>query len=42
MEIKTEMLAFFYKADKDYGTRLAKAVNVDLKGVEGRAANLKE
>ena len=41
MEIKTEMLAFFYKADKDYGSRLAKAVNVDLKGVEGRAANLK-
>ena len=42
MEIKTKMLAFFYKADKDYGSRLAKAVNVDLKGVEGRAANLKE
>ena len=42
MEIKTEMLAFFYKADKDYGTRVAKAVNVDLAGVEQRAAQLKE
>lgn len=42
MEIKREMLAFFYKADKDYGTRISKAVNVDLAGVEQRAVSLQE
>lgn len=41
MEVKTEILAFFYKADKDYGTRSAKAVNVNLAEVEQRASNLK-
>ena len=40
--IRTEMTAFFYKADSDYGSRLARAVNVDLNAVQQRAAQLSE
>lgn len=29
-EVKTIMVSYFYQADKDYGTRLAKATNVSL------------
>lgn len=32
-EIKTVMVSYFYQADKDYGTRLAKATRVSLKAV---------
>lgn len=35
-EIVYEMASHFYKADKDYGTRLAKALNLDLKQVQSR------
>ncbi|MGQ0515366.1 hypothetical protein ACT453_26235 [Bacillus sp. D-CC] len=37
-----EKLSYFYKADADYGTRLAKAVGVDLKMVQAKAAQLKD
>jgi catalase len=37
--IKETMVSNFYKADKEYGTRLAKAVGVDVKAVEKLAAN---
>jgi catalase len=33
-EIKRRMVSHFYQADKDYGTRLAHAVGVDVKEVE--------
>jgi catalase len=33
-KIKDTMLSHFYKADKDYGTRLAAAVGVDIHSVE--------
>ncbi|GAA0454648.1 catalase [Microbacterium terregens] len=33
MRVKTMMLSYFYQADKDYGTRVAKAVNVPLSEV---------
>ncbi|WP_322873996.1 catalase-related domain-containing protein, partial [Acinetobacter baumannii] len=42
VETKTVMLSYFYKADADYGTRLAKAVGVDLKMVQAKAAQLKD
>ncbi len=32
-EVKTKMVSYFYQADKEYGTRLAKQVNVSLKEV---------
>ena len=32
-DIKTKMVSYFYQADKEYGTRLAKQVNVSLKEV---------
>jgi len=34
MQIKEAMVSHFYKADKDYGTRLAAAVGVDVKSIE--------
>ena len=40
--IRNEMTAFFYKADPEYGSRLAKAIGVDLNAVEKRAAQLVE
>lgn len=40
--VRTEMTAFFYKADAEYGSKLAKAVNVDLNAVKKRAAELSE
>jgi len=40
--VKNQMVAYFYKADTDYGTRVAKAVGADMaevmKLVEGNAA----
>lgn len=41
-EIKLTIVSYTYKADADYGMRLAKAVNVDLSKVKDRAAKLKE
>lgn len=41
-EIKTEISAFLYKADSDYGTRIAQAINLNLGDVQQRAAELKE
>ena len=35
-----EMVSHFYKADLNYGTRLAKALHLDLHQVEARAAKL--
>lgn len=40
--IQTEILAFLYKADPEYGSRVAKAVNVDVNAVEQRAAQLED
>ena len=40
--IRTEMTAFFYKADPDYGTKLANAIKLDLNAVQQRAAALEE
>jgi catalase len=37
---KYQMLAYFYKADPDYGTRLAKATKADVTRVKGAAAQL--
>jgi catalase len=34
VQIKEVMVSHFYQADKDYGTRLAKAVNADLQAVQ--------
>jgi catalase len=34
MQIKETMVSHFYQADRDYGTRLASAVGVDIKSVE--------
>ncbi len=39
--IRTEITAFFYKADSEFGSELAKAVNVDLSAVQQRASKLK-
>lgn len=33
-EVKEIMVSHFYKADAEYGTRLAKATEVDIKAVE--------
>ena len=38
--VKHKMLSHFYKADSEYGTRLTKAVNGDIKMVKQLAANL--
>lgn len=40
--VRTEMTAFFYKADQEYGTQLARAVNVNLGAVQRRAEQLSE
>lgn len=37
---KYTMLAYFYRADTDYGTRLAQAVHADLSRVQARAATV--
>jgi catalase len=37
---KYTMLAYFYRADSDYGTRLAQALNADLSRVQARAAQV--
>jgi catalase len=39
---KYAMLSYFYKADADYGTRLARATHADLARVQGAAAKLNE
>ncbi len=42
LKLKRSCCPIFYKADADYGTRLAKAVGVDLKMVQAKAAQLKD
>jgi catalase len=37
---KYVMLSYFYKADADYGTRLAKATKADVTRVKAAAAQL--
>ncbi len=37
-KIRETMASYFYRADTDYGTRVAKAINVDLAAVKTRAA----
>jgi len=39
-DIVLEMVSHFYKADLNYGTRLAEALHLDLHQVEARAAKL--
>lgn len=39
-EVKYAMLSYFYKADSDYGSRLAKSVKADVKKVQALAAQL--
>jgi catalase len=39
---KYAMLSYFYQADSDYGTRLARATHADLARVQGAAAHLNE
>jgi catalase len=36
------MLSYFYKADPDYGTRLAQAVHANVQQVQSLAAKLSE
>jgi catalase len=36
-QVKDTMVSYFYRADKDYGTRLASASKADLKAVEAMA-----
>ena len=36
-DVKETMVSFFYRADKDYGTRLAKATHTDLASVKSKA-----
>ncbi|MGF1727136.1 catalase [Photobacterium nomapromontoriensis] len=38
--VQATMLSYFYKADRDYGTRLTKAVNGDIKQVKHLASKL--
>ncbi|WP_276308780.1 catalase [Billgrantia endophytica] len=40
--VRTIMTSFFYKADSDYGTRLAEAVNVDLADVQELAESYED
>jgi len=42
MKTRKIMVAHFYAADTDYGTRLAKAVNVDAKEIANMASKLKK
>ncbi|HEY1941215.1 MAG TPA: catalase [Roseiarcus sp.] len=37
-KIRETMASYFYRADADYGTRVAKAINIDLAAVKTRAA----
>jgi catalase len=39
-DVVYEMVSHFYKADADYGTRLAKQLNLDLARIQGRAQKL--
>jgi catalase len=39
---KYTMLSYFYKADADYGTRLARATHADLSRVQSLASQLVE
>jgi len=39
-KVMHKMLSHFYKADSEYGTRLTKAVNGDMKQVKQLAAKL--
>jgi catalase len=39
---KYAMLSYFYKADADYGTRLAQAVHANVQQVQSLAAKLSE
>ncbi len=41
MKVKKIMVSYFYAADADYGTRLAKAINVNVKEIADMAAKLK-
>lgn len=41
-ETRDVMLSHFYKADRQYGERLAKALKVEVKGIERRAGLLQE
>jgi catalase len=40
--VRQTMLSYFYKADADYGTRLAKALNADPQIIKERAAQLND
>lgn len=42
IQIRTRMTSFFYKADVDYGTKLARAVDVNLNAVKEQAEQLSE
>ncbi len=42
MNTRLVMLSYFYKADADYGTALAKAAGADVAGVKAKAATLSE
>ena len=42
MEIKEIMVTHFYLADRDYGARLAAAVDVDLDAVRARAGSIRQ
>ena len=39
---KYTMLSYFYKADTDYGTRLARAIHADVARVQDAAAHLSD
>jgi catalase len=39
---KYTMLSYFYKADSDYGTRLAHATNADVSRVKDLASHLSD
>ena len=41
-KVKTRIVAHFYQADADYGTRLAQAVNVTLDAVKSATTSLEE
>ncbi|MDF5722133.1 MAG: catalase [Rhizonema sp. PD37] len=41
VNIRTQITAFFYNADPEYGTRVAQAVNLSLDSVKQRAAEVK-
>ncbi len=41
-ETRDTVLAFFYKADADYGRAIAQALSVDPASIQRRAARLSE